>query len=144
MTRDEVVNLIARWQEAFARRDMQGFGEAYAEDAIYESPLFGEPVHGREAIVQSQASFVTAFPDARVTSEPPIVHGDRAAVISELTGTQVGSFMGLPATGRHVSVRLAFLLEVRDGVIVRDRRIYDFTGLLIQVGVLKARGRNLG
>ena len=28
---------------------------------------------------------------------------------------------------------------VRDGLIVRDRRIYDFTGLLLQIGILKAK-----
>ena len=30
-------------------------------------------------------------------------------------------------------------LDVTDGAIVRERRIYDFTGLLIQLGVLKSR-----
>jgi hypothetical protein len=32
-----------------------------------------------------------------------------------------------------------FLLDVQDHHIVHDRRIYDFTGLLVQIGVLKAK-----
>jgi hypothetical protein len=32
-----------------------------------------------------------------------------------------------------------FLYELKDGQIARERRIYDFTGLLMQVGLLKAR-----
>jgi hypothetical protein len=34
---------------------------------------------------------------------------------------------------------VVFLYEFKDGKIVRDRRVYDFTGLLIQVGTLKAK-----
>ena len=139
MTRDEILELIERWQGSFMRRDMRAFAETYADDAVLESPVLGEPVHGRDAVVQAQASFVVSFPDAGVALEPAIVDGDRAAVSAQLTGTQVGGFMGLPPTGRQVAVRLVFMLEMRDGVIVRDRRIYDFTGLLIQIGVLKAK-----
>jgi hypothetical protein len=31
------------------------------------------------------------------------------------------------------------LYELKDGKIVQERRIYDFTGLLIQIGVLKVK-----
>jgi len=42
-------------------------------------------------------------------------------------------------THRRVIFRVALFHILRDGLIVRERRIYDFTGLLIQVGVLKAK-----
>jgi hypothetical protein len=29
--------------------------------------------------------------------------------------------------------------RVADGLIVHERRIYDFTGMLVQIGVLKAK-----
>jgi hypothetical protein len=29
--------------------------------------------------------------------------------------------------------------QVADGLIVHERRIYDFTGMLVQIGVLKAK-----
>jgi hypothetical protein len=32
-----------------------------------------------------------------------------------------------------------FLYELRDGLIVRDRRVYDFTSVLLQIGILKAK-----
>ena len=31
------------------------------------------------------------------------------------------------------------VFEIRGRQIVRERRIYDFTGLLLQIGVLKAK-----
>jgi len=30
-------------------------------------------------------------------------------------------------------------MTVADGFVVEERRIYDFTGVLVQVGVLKAK-----
>ncbi len=42
-------------------------------------------------------------------------------------------------TRRAVSVPIVFFYEVRDGRIVRERRVYDFTGVLVQVGLLKAK-----
>ena len=41
-----------------------------------------------------------------------------------------------PAQGGSSAV---FLYELRDRHIVRERRIYDFTRLLVQIGVLKAK-----
>ena len=34
---------------------------------------------------------------------------------------------------------MVFPYESKDGQIVRDRRVYDVTGLLVQVGTLKAK-----
>jgi hypothetical protein len=32
-----------------------------------------------------------------------------------------------------------FFYQLEHGKIVRERRVYDFTGLLLQIGVLKAK-----
>jgi hypothetical protein len=34
---------------------------------------------------------------------------------------------------------MVFLYELKDEKIVHERRIYDFTGLLMQIGVLKVQ-----
>jgi len=47
--------------------------------------------------------------------------------------------VGLPATGQPFRVPAVFLFELRAGQIVRERRIYDFTGVLVQIGVLKTK-----
>jgi hypothetical protein len=38
-----------------------------------------------------------------------------------------------------VQASFAFLYTLLDGLIVHEHRILDFTGVLIQVGVLKAK-----
>ena len=34
---------------------------------------------------------------------------------------------------------MALIMVVADDLVVEERRIYDFTGVLVQVGVLKAK-----
>ena len=36
-------------------------------------------------------------------------------------------------------LRTVMIFELRAGKIVHEQRIYDFTGMLIQLGVLKAK-----
>jgi len=40
---------------------------------------------------------------------------------------------------RHIEFRLCRLLRMEGELIAHDARIYDFTGLLVQVGVLRAK-----
>jgi steroid delta-isomerase-like uncharacterized protein len=120
------------------RRDLDALAALYGEHVVVESPLAGT-VTGRESFAQAYSAIFAALPDVTHTFEPPLVDGHRVAIVAESSGTHTGGIMGLPPTGRSFQFRLVFLLEFRDGLIVRDRRIYDFTGLLVQVGVLKAK-----
>jgi hypothetical protein len=56
-----------------------------------------------------------------------------------MSGTDDGGFMGMPPTRKPFQLRLISMCEVRDGEIVYERRIYDFTGLLLQIGVLRVK-----
>jgi predicted ester cyclase len=138
MTRDDVLALLDRRRDALARRDMAAFAELYAANARLESPLAGA-VTGRDNVATATAVFYTAFPDAVVTEEPPIIDGNRVVIVAEAVGTHVGTIMGLEPSGRSFRFALTFVLELGADAIVRERRIYDFTGLLVQIGVLKAK-----
>lgn len=138
MTPDEIRSLCKRWQDAVVQRDLPTLTHVYAEAVVLESPMAGTVV-GREAVIKATASLFAVFPDPVAEAEPPLVDGDRAAIAVEFSGSHVGSFMGLPPMDKPFRFRIVFLLDVRDGEIVRDRRVYDFTGLMVQLGVLRAR-----
>ena len=138
MTRSEILDLLGRRQQALERRDIEAYAAFYAETATLESPLAGSAT-GRAAVKKFHAAFLAAFPDAEFVWDPPIIDGDRVAISAFMSGTDSGGFMGLPPTGRSFRLPVVFLLVVRDGYVVHDRRVYDFTGLLVQVGVLKAK-----
>jgi steroid delta-isomerase-like uncharacterized protein len=138
MTRHDVLDLIVRWQNAAAGRDVATYAACYSDTAQIHSPMAGA-VTGREGAVKVFTAFFSAFPDGVFVWEEPIIDGPRIAAVAGVSGTSVGEFMGLPPSGKAFRVSMVFLLDVQDGLIVRDRRNYDFTGWLIQVGVLRAK-----
>jgi steroid delta-isomerase-like uncharacterized protein len=138
MTRTDVLALLDRRREALAQGNETAAGTLYAEDARLESPLAGS-ASGREAIVRATGAFFSAFPGAVVSEEAPIIDGDRVAIVAEIAGTHVGEFLGVPPSGRAFRFPVSFVLDLRDHQIVHERRFYDFTGLLVQVGVLRAK-----
>ena len=75
-----------------------------------------------------------AFLDRRLTPMNLMIDGDHVAQILSIEGTNMGGFLGLPASGKRFRLAAVFLYELRDRQIVRERRIYDFTGMLTQIG----------
>ena len=139
MTRDEILGVLNGRTAARRRLDVNALVADYAPDAVVESPLAGGSTQGLEQIKQVFQTYFTAFPDLEMEVADTLIDDQRAAVLATFTGTDRGGFMGMPPTGRRVTIPVAFLYEFKDGKIVRDRRMYDFTGLLIQVGTLKAK-----
>jgi steroid delta-isomerase-like uncharacterized protein len=139
MTRDAILDLLARRANSWRHLDVETLITDYAPDAVVESPLAGGTTHGLEQIRQVFQTYFTAFPDLAMEEDDALVDGQRAVVMATFTGTDRGGFMGMPASGRSVNIPVVFLYEFKDGKIVRDRRVYDFTGVLIQVGTLKAK-----
>jgi steroid delta-isomerase-like uncharacterized protein len=139
MTRQEIVALFDRREDAFARHDVKALSGMHAATGVVESPMAGGSVTGQAAIGQLYEALFKAFPDATLTTEELVIDGDRVAQVATLAGTDVGGFLGLPSSGKPFRAPVLILITVRDQQIVSERRIYDFTGLLIQIGVLKAR-----
>ena len=139
MTRDEILALLARRTEAWRRLDLAALVGDYADNAVVESPLAGGTTEGREQIKHVFETYFSAFPNLEMQQSDVLVDNQRAVVVATFVGTDSGGFMGMPATGRRVTIPVVFIYEFKDGKIVRDRRIYDFTGMLVQVGTLKAK-----
>ena len=138
MTREEIMAFFTRREDAWRAHDAVALAADHAKDAVVISPT-GGVLEGREHIERIYRVWFTAFPDLALTVTDLLIDGDRAVVVTNVTGTHDGDFFGLPASGRHVEFLSAFVYTLRDGAIVHERRILDFTGVLIQVGVLKAK-----
>ena len=138
MTRDEIVSLLDSRFTALNNRDLAKLMTVHDPNGVVDSPLGGH-ASGTEAIRKVYEAWLASFPDAQFEVEPAIVDGDRVAQVATVSGTDSGGFMGLPPTGKKFSMPMVFLFTLRDGRILHERRVYDFTGLLIQLGVLKAK-----
>ena len=138
MTREDILALFNRRQEAWEDLDAGALAADYADDAVIESPLAGSH-RGREAAEQALRAVFSAFLDLKVTTDALIIDGNRVVQVMTTEGTHIGEFLGLPPTGKPFRLSVVLLHELREGRIAREQRVYDFTGLLMQVGVLKAK-----
>ena len=139
MTRNEIAALFERRLDATTRLDAALLASLHSMDGIVESPFVGGVVQGRAAIEQAYTTFFRAFADLRIWQQDLLIDGDRAGILVRMDGTNHGGLMGLPPTERSFSLSMASLCEFRDGLIARERRIYDFTGLLTQIGAVKVK-----
>ena len=139
MTRDEIVGMFAQRHDAINRRDIAFIVGQYAPDCEQISPLAGATVKGREAIGKLYTTWFKGFPDLVWTNEELLVDGNRVAEMTMLSGSDTGGFMGLSPTGKPFHVPVVWLFTVKDGQFTHVRPTYDFTGLLVQIGLLKAR-----
>lgn len=138
MTRDEITALFDRRAQAWQRRDAAALTADHAPGSVVISPT-GGVLEGRDEIERIYRVWFTAFPDLTLTNTDLLIDGDRAALVFTLSGTHSGDFFGLRASGRHLDATCAFVYTLSDGLITHERRVLDFTGVLIQVGVLRAK-----
>ena len=139
MTRDEIVRVFDRRHDAVARRDAEALAADHAMDCVLESPAGGGTVKGREAIARIYRGMFTGFPDLAIDWSDLVIDGDRVVEMGTMSGTDTGGFMGLPPTGKSFGFPIAFVYTFKDRLIVHERRVYDFTGMLVQIGLLKTK-----
>jgi len=111
--------------------------EIFAADAILHDPFTGTS-RGCAAFKALLGIFDTAFPHHRVRVEQVIAEGDYVAVLHTHLATHNGPFMGLPATGKAITVNGLELFRFADGQIAEFWRKDDDASLLIQLGILPA------
>jgi steroid delta-isomerase-like uncharacterized protein len=139
MTREETAELINRHCEAYARLDAEALAADHAVDSVLESPVAGGTVTGREAIAKIYRAWFAGFPDVTMDWTDRVIDGDRAVQVATASGTDTGGFMGFPATGKRFGFPIVYMFVFRNGLIAHERRVYDFTGMLLQIGLLKAK-----
>jgi steroid delta-isomerase-like uncharacterized protein len=138
MTRAQILAMFERRLKAFEDLDVAGLAGDYAEDCVVESPMGGVQ-QGRAAAHTVIQAFFEAFVDLKTRLECQLVDGQRVVQVLAFEGTHIGIFLGVPPTGKHFQFTGVLQFDLQNGEIVRERRIYDFTGLLVQIGALKAK-----
>jgi steroid delta-isomerase-like uncharacterized protein len=137
MTRDQILAIFESRRAAYDRRDAAALAADYAVDCVVESPTAGKQ-QGKDAAERVLQTVFDAL-DVTLRQESIIIDGDSVAQVVSIEGHDVGPLLGLSPTGKSFLVPGVFLYDLKDGLIVRERRLYDFAGLLIQIGLLKVK-----
>src|ERR1700693_1955098 len=76
-----------------------------------------------------------AFPDGQGTITRKMSDGKNGAAASVWSGTNNGSLMGEPPTGKSVNVRAVLVIETNGSAITRVSHYIDVAGMMAQLGV---------
>lgn len=131
MTYDELVTFFACRSRALEARDLESLMADYSDGSVLESPASGNSV-GRAAIERAYRNLFAAIPDWKLNDEDLIVMGDQVVQTGTVTGTDTGGFFGQSPTGKPFSFPVVLLFVIEGQTIARERRVYEFSGLLLQ------------
>ncbi len=138
MTRKELREFFSRRNEAWQRHDYAALTSDHAEDGEVDSPFSGM-LKDHAAIEKVYRGWFSSFPDAKYVTEQLLIDGNNVVQRVRMTGTQKGDFCGLAPTGKRFEVCCAFFFLFAGCKIAREIRVYDLTGVFMQLGVLRAK-----
>lgn len=146
MTTAEVRSFLDRFVHAWQGQDVSALGGCYTDDCVVVSPIFST-LRGRSAVEKSYTDLFKALAVRNVRVDDTIIGSEepaRAVVVWNVQSTHVGEVFGMPATGKNIERTVAYFLTIEDGKISRELRLYDFTSMLMQLGVLRAKPGHQG
>jgi len=137
MSAEENKALVRRWYEEV----LNGPNLAVADEIVAADLVFnGQPI-GRAGITQAAAWVRSIFPDLHVTVEDVVAEGDRIVTRFTARATHRGEFMGIPPTGKTVTLAGVHVDRVRDGRIAERWETVDLLALLRELGATIAPPR---
>jgi steroid delta-isomerase-like uncharacterized protein len=92
--------------------------------------------NGKEGTARFFTMMFDSAPDMRFDILDTIISDNKAAIRSRVTGTQTGTFLQMPATGKPFDVEGIDIVEVNDELKVTQHwGIFDFAKMMQQVGL---------
>jgi predicted ester cyclase len=79
---------------------------------------------------------LAAFPDLQVHVEDLVAEGEKLVTRYSVRGTHKGDLMGIPATGKEISITGTAIDRFENGLSVEHWEIIDQLGLMQQLGVI--------
>ena len=125
-------DLIAAWNS----HDVDRVAALYAADFVGLNIAQPEPWYGAEGIRRWLAGTFQAFPDLHISAGATVIDHCQMVLVWTARGTQQGTLMHIPPTGRAVEVQGMTLFTVQDGQIARSQSVWDLAGMLRDMGLL--------
>ena len=129
--------------EVQSRGNFELIDEICSPEYVNHSAPPGIPAD-REGIKIVTAMFRGAFPDSYFTVEDMVAEGDKVATRKTFHGTHEGEFMGIPPSGRTVTMGLIDIVRISEGRVVEHWSMGDNFGMVRQLGVVPQPGESAG
>jgi steroid delta-isomerase-like uncharacterized protein len=124
--------------EVFNRGNMSVVDDLFAPDFVEHEELPAGIPNDREGVIQLAAMLRSAFPDFKATIDDIVAEDDKVVIRQTWTGTHKGEFMGVPPTGKSVSIGVIDIIRMADGKCVEHWGQMDSMGMMQQLGAIPA------
>jgi len=136
VSESENVSVIARFlEEVINQGRLEQADELVAVDFVELDPLPGQR-QGREGLKEVIGMLRAAFPDIHWAVEETVASGDKVVTRFTWTGTHRGTFLGVPASGRSVSVKGVVIDRLAAGKMADSRILMDNFSMMQQLAVI--------
>jgi steroid delta-isomerase-like uncharacterized protein len=122
-------------EEVWCKGDLAAVDLYFAIDYVDHAPL-PRQAPGSVGYKEAVATIRSAFPDLHLTLEDILCEGDKVALHYTMQGTHRGQFIGIPPTGKSVSVTGMINARIAEGKVVERWANVDTLGLMKQLGVV--------
>ncbi len=112
----------------------------FADDGFDHSAPPGMP-QGKEGVRMLFSMFFTGFPGIQAQIEDVLAENDLVVFRATVRGKHTAEFMGIPATGRDIEVRVLDAIRIENGKIKERWGGFDTFSLLQQLGILPPFGQ---
>jgi len=134
-SREEMQRGTEEFYGAMNNHDVKDVVSRMADDVV-DHQLPPEMPNGKEGTARFFTMMFDSAPDMRFDILDTIVSNNKAAIRSRVTGTQTGTFLQMPATGKPFDVEGIDIVEVNDELKVTQHwGIFDFAKMMQQVGL---------
>jgi len=122
-------------EEVINQGRLEQADELVAVDFVELDPIPGQR-QGREGLKEVIGMMRAAFPDIQWVVDETVASGDKVVTRFTWTGTHQGTFLGVPATGRSVSVKGVVIDRLVGGKMTDSRILMDNLTMMQQLGVI--------
>jgi steroid delta-isomerase-like uncharacterized protein len=124
-----------RYHDAWNAGDPDSLDAIMSHDVVNHSPIQGQ-APGVDGFKQAIQWLRAGVPDLTITIEAQISEGDLVATRWTGTGTHSGVLMGVPATGKQITVTGIDICRIADGRIAEYWQELDTLSMLQQIGAI--------
>jgi steroid delta-isomerase-like uncharacterized protein len=128
-----VGELLDRFVQLFNANRFEEAEQDFAPGGYSEEIGTGRRFTPREGTANARA-WKQAFPDAQGTITRKLIDGNNGVAEIVWRGTNSGSLMGQPATGKSATVRAVLVIETNGNAITRASHYIDVAGMMAQLG----------
>lgn len=122
------------------KKDLKVFDEVFASHFVDHTPMPGRE-GTKEGFKAVAIALQVAVPDGHTTLDNVVAERDKVAYRWMFRGTHKGPLMGIPATGKPITITGITIDRVANGQIVERWSQVDSLGMMQQLGLVPAPGQ---